>query len=284
MQMFRYLKKLIPFLLLVPALLLSYDPEHEKKINKTPSEIEGLDLVVNLGETVPLDIPFVDEEGKDILLSDYFESKKPVVLTMVYYKCPTLCNFHLNGLNQVFKDMDWNLGKDYQFVAVSIEPTETPDVSNPKKSAYWQDYLKSGKRDTNVNGMHFLTGKEENIKKLASVLGFKYRWNPGNKQWIHPAVAYVLTPGGKISRFFNGISFQERDLRLALVEAGGGKIGTIADQFALFCFQFDPTKNKYTLYAYNLMKLGGGITVLFVGAFLLIFWRKENRNHLDTKE
>ena len=126
--------------------------------------------------------------------------------------------------------------------------------------------------------------KEENIKKLASVLGFKYRWNPGNKQWIHPAVAYVLTPGGKISRFFNGISFQERDLRLALVEAGGGKIGTIADQFALFCFQFDPTKNKYTLYAYNLMKLGGGITVLFVGAFLLIFWRKENRNHLDTKE
>jgi protein SCO1 len=259
---------------LVSNSLYSYDPEHGKKINKTPTELEGLELKAELGKKIPLDLLFFDEEGKEVVLKSLFQSGKPIVLSLVYYKCPTLCNLHLNGLNQVFKDLQWNLGNEYQFIAVSIDPSEDSTTSNPKKNAYWEDYKKSKPQLTTM-GMHFLTDKSGNSKILAEAVGFPYRWNPGNNQWIHPAVAYVLTPEGSISRYFNGITFNESDLKLALVEAGGGKIGTIVDRLVLFCFQFDPTKNRYTLYAYNLMKIGGGVTVLFMGLYLFSFWKRK---------
>ncbi|HNK57309.1 MAG TPA: SCO family protein, partial [Leptospiraceae bacterium] len=125
---------------------------------------------------------------------------------------------------------------------------------------------------------HFLTGEEPQIKELADSLGFKYKWNAPIKQWIHPAVAYIITPEGKISRYLHGIEFGERDLKLSLVDASNGKIGNFIDKFALFCFQFDPNKNKYTLYAYNIMRIGGAITVVILGAFLFAFWRLQMKN------
>jgi len=270
---------LFSVLVLIFSLSISaYDPEHTKLKNTKPTELDGIDLKYNMGAQIPLSLTFLGEDGNPVSLSSYFNQGKPVVLSMVYYKCPTLCNFHLNGINKVFKELEWNLGEKYVFLAVSIDPSETPDLARQKRDAYIEEY-KSGGKFRLEGGMHFLTGPEASSKTLASALGFPYKYNPGNKQWIHPAVAYVLTPEGKISRIFNGISFSERDLRLSLVEATDGKIGTIMERVALFCFQFDPTKNKYTIYAYNLMRIGGGITVLFIAGYLITFWRK-NKNSI----
>lgn len=267
------MKIIFLFFLIFSYSLLSYDPEHTKLKNVKPSELDGMELKDNLGKQIPLSLNFLGENGSPVSLSSYFNQGKPVVLSMVYYKCPTLCNFHLSGITKVFKEMEWNLGDKYLFLAVSIDPSETPELATQKRNAYLEDYREGGKFRLD-GGMHFLTGTDDSIKPLANALGFPFKYNPGNKQWIHPAVAYVLTPEGKISRIFNGISFSERDLRLSLVEATNGNIGTIMERVALFCFQFDPTKNKYTIYAYNLMRIGGGITVLFIAGYLITFWRK----------
>lgn len=256
----------------------SYDPEHTKLKNKKPSEIDGLVVQSKLGDKIPLELNFKNEEGKSVSLGSFFNQGKPVILSMVYYRCPTLCNHHLNGINKVLKETDWNLGDKFLFLAVSIDPTETPELAQQKRNAYMEDYKSNGKFRLD-SGMHFLTGDETSSRALADSLGFPYRYNPGNNQWIHPAVAYIITPDGKISRYFNGISFAERDLKLSLVEATDGKIGSIMEKVALFCFQFDPNKNKYILYAFNLMRIGGGITALFIAGYLITFWRK-NKNSL----
>ncbi len=139
------------------------------------------------------------------------------------------------------------------------------------------DYIKDNPKRSG-DGWHFLTGQETQIKELADSLGFKYKWNAPIKQWIHPAVAYIITPEGKISRYLHGIEFGDRDLKLSLMDAANGKIGSFIDKFALFCFQFDPNKNKYTLYAYNLMRIGGAITAILMAVFLFMFWRLQMKN------
>ncbi|HMV45260.1 MAG TPA: SCO family protein [Leptospiraceae bacterium] len=257
--------------------LFSYDPSYTQNNNEMPSEIVDMKVVEKLGKNINLNLKFKDENANEVTLQNYFKSDKPVFLTIIYYKCPTLCNFHLNGISKVFKSLDWSVGKEFEFVAVSMDPKETPELAAKKKDAYLTDYKKSGTSRTN-DGWHFLTGEEPQIKELADSLGFKYKWNAPIKQWIHPAVAYIITPEGKISRYLHGIEFGERDLKLSLVDASNGKIGNFIDKFALFCFQFDPNKNKYTLYAYNIMRIGGAITVVILGAFLFAFWRLQMKN------
>jgi len=270
-------KRLLAILLFLSfTLLYSYDPEHTKLKNVKPSELEGVEFENKLGNQIPLDINFKNESGDDTSLGVYFKQGKPIVLSMVYFRCPTLCNYHLNGIAKVFRELDWNLGDKYEFIAISIDPTENSDLALAKKNAYLDDYMENGKFRVK-SGMHFLTGTEANIKPLAASLGFRYKYIPGNKQYVHPSVAYILTPEGRISRIFNGISFEERDLKLSLVEATGGKIGTMMERVALFCFQFDPNKNKYTIYAYNLMRIGGAVTAFFVAGYLITFWRR-NKN------
>lgn len=260
--------------------LYSYDPSFSENKNELPNELEDMKIQEKPGEKIDLSLGFTDESGAKVTLSEFFKEKhKPVFLTIVYYKCPSLCNFHLNGVSKVFKSMDWNVGKEFEFVAVSMDHRETPDLAKTKKEAYIQDYYKdtkSGKEK--LNGWHFLTGDEANIKTLADSVGFKYRFNPKNNQWIHPAVAYIITPDGKISRYLHGIDFSPIDLKLSLIEAADGKIGSITDKLVLFCFQYDSEKNKYVLYAYNIMRLGGILTVLLVGGFLFSFWRSQSKN------
>jgi len=275
------LKSFIIFISLGLSYILAYDPSHLKLKNTKPTELDGMVVVNKLGSNVPLDLTFFDETGKQISLGSLFSLGKPVVLSMVYYRCPTLCSYHLNGIVKVFKELDWNLGEKYEFVAVSIDPAESNDLASKKRDAYQKDYTSSGNFRLS-SGMHFLTGTKENIKLLADSAGFPYKYNPISQQWVHPAVAYILTPDGKISRVFNGISFEERDLKLSLVEATGGKIGTIMDQVVLFCFQFDPNKNKYTIYAYNMMRIGGGFTVFFIAGYLFTFWRKNKNSNITN--
>ncbi len=251
--------------------LLSFDTERVLPAHEVPAELEGVGLEEKLGDTIDLDLSFIDEEGKQVKLGDYVKDGKPLLLTLVYYRCPTLCSLYLNEISNALKELSWEVGKEFRYVAVSFDPKEKPELARHKKAAYLKDY---GRGDG--SGWSFLTGNDPEIKKLSSSLGFTYKWNPYNDQWVHVSVAYVITPEGKISRYLKGIPMEERTLRLSLVEAADSKIGDLSDRVALFCFQFDPSKNRYTLYAFNIMRIGGFLTVVVFAAFLFRFWKKQN--------
>jgi protein SCO1 len=258
-------------LILLSFSLWSYDPNYTiLKENKLPKELESIGPEDTTGRTIDISLSFTDETGRDIKLSELFLPGKPVMLSPVYYKCPTLCNYHMNGVMEVLKKLDWTAGDQYNYVAISINPQETPELAMEKKQSYLKEYGREGAE----NGYHLLTGDQASINLITQDLGFHYEWDEESKQYIHASVAYILTPEGKISRIIQGISFDSRDLKLAFLEAGEGKIGDFVDKFALFCFQFDPSKNKYTLYAYNIMRIGGAVTLLIVGGFLFAFWKK----------
>ncbi|EQA45719.1 SCO1/SenC [Leptospira broomii serovar Hurstbridge str. 5399] len=256
----------IPF-----SAILSFDTEKQIAPHVVPPELQGVGVVEKLGDSIDKNLVFVNEDGKEVKIGSYLEDGKPLLLTLIYYRCPTLCNFHLNGISDVLKQLNWQVGKEFKYVAVSFDPKEKPEIAKPKKAAYIKDY---GRGDG--TGWSFLTGKDPEIKALASSLGFSYKWNPETDQWVHESVAYIITPDGKISRYLKGITFDERTLRLSLVEASNGKIGDLSDRIALFCFQFDPSKNRYTLYAYNIMRIGAFITMIVLAAFLFLFWKKQN--------
>lgn len=254
--------------------IFSYDPnETILRENKLPKELEGIGAKDSLGKQLDLSLSFQDSSGVNLLLKDILSSGLPVVLSPVYYKCPSLCNYHMNGVMKVMKDLDWDLGSKYQYVAVSIDPKETPFISSEKKLAYLKDY----NRTIDPNSFRLLTGKQDQISYLMDDLGFSYKWDSESKQYIHASMIYILTPQGRVSRVIQGISFDSRDLKLALLEAGEGKIGDFIDRFALFCFQFDPTKNKYTLVAINIMRIGAFLTLGLLSAFLLFFWIRYNK-------
>jgi protein SCO1 len=263
-------------LLWVPLNLFAYDPANPDVKNSLPSEIAGMKVENHLGQKINLFREFLDEDGNKVALGDYFKPTKPVLLSLVYYKCPTLCNFHLTGLNNMFKGFEWNLGDKFEYIAVSIDPNEKPDLAKVKKKAFVDDYSKSGK-GRNGEGWHFLSDNADAVKELAAELGFPYRYNPGLKQWIHPAVVFIITPDGKISRYLQGIMFTDTDLKFSIMEASDGKVGGVIDKFIMYCYQFDPTKNRYAVYAMNIMKLGAGLTILILGIFLIQFWYKNSR-------
>ncbi|MEQ1664367.1 MAG: SCO family protein, partial [Bdellovibrionales bacterium] len=198
---------------------------------------------------------------------------RPVIMAMVYYDCPHLCNYQLNGLIDVVKKMKGTAGIDYDVVAVSMDATETPDLAIKKK----QNYMKSLGQPVAEGGWHFLVGSTENVQSLADQLGFSFKWDDNLKEFAHAAATYILTPDGRLSRYMYGIEFAQQTLRLSLVEASEGKIGSFVEKIALFCFQFDPTKNKYTLYSFNLMRIAGALTVFLIGLFLIPVWLREKR-------
>jgi protein SCO1/2 len=178
----------------------------------------------------------------------------------------------LNGLLSVFKSLDWSVGKEFEFVAVSLDPNETPEFASKKREAYVMDYIKDSSNRTGA-GWHFLTGQDLSIKELANSVGFQYKWDSTKKQWIHPVVAYIIAPDGRISRYLHGVEFGDRDLKLSLMDAANGKIGSFVDKISLFCFQFDPNKNKYTLDTFKLLQIVGTIALIITAVFFLMFWR-----------
>jgi len=253
----------------------AYDPHSNlTKDNKLPKELQNIGFSDITGRQLDTAIPFQDTEGKPTTLSQLLSDGKPVILSPVYYKCPTLCNVHMNGVLKVLKQMDWTLGKEFNYVAFSFNPQETNAVSSPKRLAYLQEYGRPGAE----GGMTLLTGKEESIVAFTRELDFRYTWDEESEQYIHASGIYVLTKDGKVSRIFQGIDWNPTDLKLALIEASYGQIGNFMDKFALFCFQFDPKKNKYTIYAYRMMQIGGALTLIVLGTFLYGTWRKSNLN------
>ena len=237
-----------------------------------PQALRDVGFDQRLSESVPLDLPFRDENGRTVRLGEYFGSK-PVVLALVYYGCPNLCTQVLNGLAGSLKALSLGAGKDFTVLAVSFDPKETPQLAAEKKQTYLERYGRPGAEQ----GWHLLTSDEASIHALTQAVGFRYVWDPAIGQFAHPAGVTVLTPGGVVARYFFGIEYAPRDLRLALVEASANRIGTPIDRILLYCYLYDPTTGKYGLIAMRLIRLGGIATVLALGMFIVVMWRREAR-------
>ena len=241
-----------------------------------PVELKDVAIVEKLGTDIPIaEYTFKDELGQTVRLADYFQRGRPVLLNLVYYKCPNLCNFLLNGMVSSLKTLDWTPGQQFEMVTISIDPKEGFELAQQKKEAYLKEYA----RPSAASGWHFLTSEENQVQRLAAQLGFGYRYDQKEKQYAHGAVSFVLTPTGKVSRYLYGIEFSNKDLRLALLEASGGKVGTVVDRFLLFCYRYDPQTKKYSVYLTRLMQTAAVATVMIFGSYLAVFWcRQRNRS------
>lgn len=237
-----------------------------------PEALRGVDVVQKLDQPVPLDLELRDEAGKAVRLGEFF-GDKPVLLTLAYARCPMLCPMVLDGLVRSLRPLSWDVGKEFQMVTVSIDPRETPEQAAAKKAKLVADYGRSGAAD----GWHFLVGDEAAVRRLTEAVGFRYTYDAANDQYAHAAVLMALTPKGKLSRYLYGIDFLPRDVRLALVEASEGKIGTLADQILLFCYHYDPATGKYGAAAMTSVRVAGVLTLLVLGAFIVTHIRQEHR-------
>jgi protein SCO1/2 len=238
----------------------------------SPVQLRNVRFDQKLGAVIPPDLLFRDETGKTVRLGDYF-TDKPVILTLVYYECPMLCTEVLNGLVSALKVVGLQPGKDFTLVTVSFNPKETPKLAAAKKESYLQRY----QRLDAAPAWHFLTGDDASIKVLTQTVGFQYLWDPSIDQYAHATGVMVVTPGRQLAKYFFGIEFSPRDLRLALVEASGNKIGTPVDQVLLYCYHYDPTNGKYGLVVLNVIRLGGLVTVVVLGSFVIVMLRRERR-------
>jgi protein SCO1/2 len=242
--------------------------------NVLPKDLEGVTIKQNMDAQIPLDLEFTDSSGKKITLGQLFDGKLPAILTMNYSDCPMLCSLQLNGLIDAIKTMNWNLGEQYQIITVSIDPLESPERAQLTKQKYLEQYGRLG----SGAGWHFLTSqKEERIRKLADCIGFGYKYDPAKKQFMHPALLTICTHGGRVSRYYSGIKYNPRDLRLSLFEAGEGKVGSVTDQVLLLCFHYDPESGSYSWAAIRLMQFGGALTLIILACTLSMFWVREWR-------
>jgi protein SCO1/2 len=242
-----------------------------------PDELEGVGVTQKLDAALPLEQHFFDENGQARPLGDYFHPGRPVLLVLAYYRCPMLCGLVLQGLLDAVVPIDWLPGREFEIVVVSIDPTETPALARQKK----QSTLASYGRPESAPGWHFLTGDPPAIEALADAAGFGYNYVPERKEYAHPAVLHVVTPQGRLSRYLLGVEHDPRTLRLALVEASAGRIGTMVDQFVLYCSRFDAAAGRYTAVAWRIMRVGGILTVLALGIALAVLRARESLMRRD---
>jgi protein SCO1 len=235
-----------------------------------PKALEKVDIEQRLNEQIPLDLTFRDENGESVRLGDYF-GKKPVVLSLVYYSCPQLCNQVLNGLTSSLRTLSaFDIGKEFDVVTVSFDPRETAELATEKKKTYIQWY----KRDGAVEGWHFLTGDQQAIDRLTEAVGFHYTFDPQTNQFAHASGIMIATPEGKLARYYYGIEYSAKDLRLGLVEASNNKIGSPVDQLLLYCYHYDPATGKYGPIVINMIRLGGIVTIIGMIALVLFMRRR----------
>ncbi|MEO8349853.1 MAG: SCO family protein [Acidobacteriota bacterium] len=258
----------LALLLAVPALRLAA----QAPVDGRPPILRQVSIEQRLGKPLPLDLPFRNEAGRAVRLGDYF-GKRPVVLVLAYYDCPMLCTQVLNGLLSAMRVLSFDAGREYEVVTVSFDPRDGPSDARAKKTPYVTRYGRPGA----AAGWHFLTGEKPAIKALTEAVGFRYAWDEKTGQFAHASAIYVATPEGRLSRYFYGIEYAPRDLRLALVESSLGKIGTPVDQILLYCYHYDPAAGRYGAVVMNMVRLAGVAFVLILTAFLLLMWRRERR-------
>ncbi|MFL5343164.1 MAG: SCO family protein [Hyalangium sp.] len=235
-----------------------------------PPQVQGVDVEEHLGEPLPLEARFTDEQGREVRLGDVLPKDKPTLLTLVYYECPMLCNLVINGQVSAMRELGLELGKDYEAITVSIDPKDTPAQSLERKRRHLQAM---GKPETAA--WHFLTGTEDNIHKLTEAVGYKYRYDEASKQFAHPAVVQVITPEASVSRYLYGTSFPTQDVKLALLEAAGGRVGTSFDRVVLSCFKYDGAMRRYGFYVFGFIRVGALLVLTALSTMLIYFWRRE---------
>ena len=238
-----------------------------------PIPLRDIEFDQKLDSQIPLELSFTDERGVPVQLRDYLRGK-PILLNFAYYKCRDLCPLLLDGIVRALRPIRFDVGDDFEVLTVSIDPRDHAALAAAQKKDFLGRYGRAGSE----RGWHFLTGDEPAIRKLAEAVGFQYSFDPKTDEFAHATGIVLLTPAGKTSRYFYGIEFSPRDLRLGLVEAGEGKIGTPIDQLLLFCYHYDPVTGKYGPFVTNLVRLGGLTTVIALGAFILWMLRRERAN------
>ena len=260
-----------------PAFTKPHDLPTQDLLNFKGSDrqtpLSKVDIVQQLNKRLPLEATFKDDHGNDVKLGQYFDGRHPVILTLVYYECPMLCTQVLNGLVRAARVLPLTPGKDFSVVVVSFDSREGPKEASEKKAAYVKMY---GRPET-ADSWHFLTGSLASIKSVTDAVGFRYAWDAHTEQFAHATAIYVATPEGKLSKYFMGVEYSPKDLRLGLVDASAGKIGTLVDQVLLFCYHFDPQSAKYTPFALGLLRVAGAFTALSLGGFVVIMLRRESR-------
>jgi protein SCO1 len=240
--------------------------------SNVPPQFAEVTFAQRLNQQLPLDATFKDETGRTVALGDFF-GRKPIVLAFVYYQCPMLCSQVMNGISSALKVLPFTAGEEFDVVLVSFDPRDTPEAANAKKRAhleYWSA------RDT-ANGWHFLTGDEATIRRVTSAAGFNYLWDDKSNQFAHVSGVLTLTPDGRLARYFYGVEYSPKELRMALVESSQGRVGSPVEELLLYCYQYDPTTGRYGLVIMNLVRLGGALTVAGIVAFIFVMRRRESR-------
>jgi len=265
--------------LLLWAILVGLGPVPARALTTLPAIFKDVGFDQRLNEQVPLDLVFRDEGGRAVRLGDYFGGK-PVILSLVYYSCTTLCPMILDGLVRSLTPVSFDIGKQFAVLTVSFDPRETPAQAAAKKAEYVRRYRRPGAAD----GWHFLTGEATPIRQLTQAVGFRYVYDAKTQQFAHAAGILMLTPQGKVTRYFYGFDFSPRDLRLGLIEAAANKIGTPIDQVLLYCYHYDPLTGRYGLIIMNVIRLAGLATVLALGTFIVVMLHRERLANLKTRE
>ena len=238
-------------------------------------ELEGVGIVENLGLTVPSDIKITTDKGETIELGDLFHQGKPTVLILAYYQCPMLCNLVLNGMSESMEKLEWDAGDKFRVLTVSINPKETVDLAAKKKANYLAEFTKRSGREFNPDGWIFAVAEENESRRLADAVGFQYKLDSASGEYAHSAAAFILSEDGVISRYLYGINFESHTLKLALLEASEGKIGSTLEKIVLYCYRYDPSAGSYVVFATNVMKLGGAVFVLIIGTIIGTLWMRE---------
>ena len=254
------------------AIVLAVAPSRAQVTMDLPI-LRQVSISQNLNAQIPADLVFRDENGNPVRLGDFF-GKKPIVLSLVYFDCPALCTEVLNGQLHTMRAISLDLGKDFDAVTVSFEPKDTSALAKAKRDVYAGQYGRPGA----AQHWHFLTGDAPSINALTQAVGFHYAYDSAIRQYAHAAAIMVLTPDGRMARYFYGVQFPARDLRLGLVEASQGKIGTVTDHAMLFCYQYDPETGKYGLIVMNVVRAGGALTLLALGTFMFVMFRRDRQH------
>lgn len=265
--------------LLLFSLFFTFNSAQAQLNQGRPAILEEIGVDEKLGNTIPMDLVFTNSYGEDVRLGDLFESGKPVLLNPLYYECPVLCGLVLDAVFNVVSDLVWSPGSEYTIISFSIDPRETPEMAAESKARYLGDLNRPGAEQ----GWHFLTGSEEMIMELADAVGFRYKFDERTGEYLHLASIMMLSPEGVVTRYLYGAAFREFDLRNALFEAADGTIGNTLDRILFYCFTYDPNSQSYVPVAMNIMKIGGLATVIFLGIFLSVFWRREKGSSQPPK-
>jgi protein SCO1 len=247
--------------------------EQLDRTEKLPDRLRGVDVREHLSDVVPKGATFTDENGKRVQLGDYLDGKHPVILTLNYSRCPMLCSLELNGLVNSLKQVDWTIGTEFKVVTVVLDPNEKPEQALKSKGRYLGQYGRSGAE----SGWHFLTGDDAAVHSVADAVGFTYGYNEKRDEYVHPASIILLAPDGHIARYLYGIEYHPKTMRLSLVEASEGKIGSSMDQLILYCFHYDEKEGSYAPVAMNIMRVSSGLGATVLGGFLTSFWLAESR-------